>query len=58
MLSKISKHPSLIHTEDVKTICQPLEKLNINYFAHVHMDKSNQFSTLINNLAYAEYYLR
>jgi DNA-binding CsgD family transcriptional regulator len=57
MLPNISKHPSLTHAENVRTICQPLQKLNINYFAHVHIDKSKQFSAISTNPAYAEHYL-
>jgi DNA-binding CsgD family transcriptional regulator len=58
MLPNIAKHPSLIYAENVRTICQPLKKLNINYFSHVQIDKSNQFSAIANNPDYGEHYLR
>lgn len=54
----ISNHPSLTHAEDIKSICQPLEKFKINYFSHVHIDKSNQFSVIASHPAYLENYLR
>lgn len=58
MVSKIVKHPSIVYAEDIKSICQPLQKLKINYFAHVHIDKSKQFSAIANHPRYAEHYLK
>lgn len=58
MLSKISDHPALTHAEDVKIICQPLEKLNINYFSHAQVDKSNLLSGIASHPVYFEHYLR
>lgn len=53
----IKKHPTFLYTDDILTICQPLLKLNINYFAHVHIDSSGCFSAIGNNPAFGEHYL-
>lgn len=43
---QIITHPSLNFAEELKQICKPLKLLNIAYFAHVQVDKQNQFSAL------------
>jgi DNA-binding CsgD family transcriptional regulator len=43
---KLKIHPSLNYAADLKQICEPLQLLNINYFAHVQVDKQGQFSAL------------
>ena len=58
MPPKVSTHPALTHAQDVKTICQPLEKLNINYFAHGYIDKSNHLTAISSNPIYFENYLK
>lgn len=45
-MKKINKHPALIHAEDLKMICNPLQKLGICYFSHVNIDEKNQFSAI------------
>ncbi len=44
MLNIIKKHPSLLYHQEIETICQPLKKLDITYFAHVKMthEKNSQ----------------
>lgn len=43
-MNKILKHPSLLFSDDLKQICQPLKSLGIEYFSHVIIDDKNQFS--------------
>lgn len=53
----IAKHPLLLYSNDIAELCRPLLKLNISYFAHVHIDNENNFSALNNNPAFGEHYL-
>lgn len=54
---KIIKHPALRYAQDLASICQPLQQLKINYFAHVHVDSDGNFSALNNNPKFMEHYL-
>ncbi len=54
---KIRSHPSILFEQDLKEICSPLNKLNITYFAHVHIDKDGRFSALTNHAEYTKLYL-
>lgn len=56
-LIKLKKHPSMVHTQDVATLCQPLAELNISTFSHVRMMNENSFSALITNPAFMENYI-
>jgi len=58
MTSKISKHPTFNHAQDITDICRPLKKLDISYFAHVHIDKDQNFSGICNNPGFLEQYLQ
>ena len=58
MSNIISQHPIFNHANEIKDICKPLEKLSINYFAHVRVDNENNFSVLANNTGFLEHYLR
>lgn len=57
MSSKIIRHPVLIHASDIRDICQPLQKLNISYFAHVNIDRDGKFSAVSNNPEFHKHYL-
>lgn len=54
----ILKHPALIYNYDVETICRPLAKLGITYFAHVNVTKQGELTGISNNARFAEHYLR
>jgi len=54
----ILNHPALLFSEDVATICRPLLRLGISYFAHVNVTKEGKFSGISNNPGFAEHYLR
>lgn len=54
----ITKHPAIILSEDIKTICRPLSRLNISYFAHIKVTKNGKFSGISNNPGFSEHYLR
>lgn len=54
----ILKHPALTHSQDMETICRPLNNLGITYFAHVTVTKQGVFSGISNNARFAEHYLR
>lgn len=58
MKDKISKHTALISTQDIIDICRPLNKFDISYFSHVHVDENGKFSGLSNNPLFSEHYLR
>lgn len=57
-MKSIQNHPSLLYAQDISTLCQPLLKLNISYFAHVHIDLAGHFSGVSNNAAFGEHYLK
>jgi DNA-binding CsgD family transcriptional regulator len=54
----ILKHPALIYNYEIETICRPLTKLGITYFAHVNVTKHGEFSGISNNAKFAEHYMR
>lgn len=56
-MKKINQHPVLLYSQDFKDICSPLNKLNITYFSHVHIDNTGKFSAASNNPDYHKYYL-
>jgi len=58
MSALIKQHPALILNQDILDICKPLKRLDIDYFAHVHIDPSNQFTCLTSNAGFTEHYLR
>ena len=58
MPCKLKEHPVLTEAEDIKIICQPLEHLNISYFAHVRIDSEGKFSALSNNPEFHEHYIK
>lgn len=45
-INKILQHPTVVHQDSLLEICKPLNKLNIIYFSHVHIDKDNNMSTI------------
>ncbi len=56
---KIHSHPSIAYSEELRTICQPLETWqNIDYFVHVKVDKAGNFSALGKRPDFVEHYLR
>lgn len=42
----IKNHPEFVNAQDISTIGQPLLKLNISYFAYVHIDLAGHFSNI------------
>lgn len=58
MEHKLEKHPSILHADSISLLCQPLKKLNINYFSHVHVDKAGQFSGMASSAAFSEHYMK
>lgn len=58
MKNYINKHPSLILNHDINTICNPLKKLNIDYFAHVLVTPQNHFSAIATSAGFTEHYLK
>lgn len=49
LLKKFKKHPILLHTEELKNLCKPLEILQISIFTHLQVDSNNQLTGLSNN---------
>ncbi len=58
MLKIISQHPIITHSQDIAQICKPLHALGISYFAHVRIDKENNFTGIGNGPAFSENYFR
>lgn len=58
MPNYIHKHPSLILNQDIQHICNPLKRLNIDYFAHVLVTPDNQFSAIATSSGFTEHYLK
>src|SRR5689334_1928916 len=58
MLTKIQKHPAILHSQEILDICKPLRKLNITYFAHVRITNNKDFSGISNNQLFIEHYLK
>lgn len=56
-MKKILSHPALLYADHIKAICEPLNKLNINYFSHANIDKNGEFSGIANNPAFQKHYL-
>lgn len=54
---KIKSYPPLTYAEDLSQICRPIEKLGIQYFAHVQIDQDNQFSAIGMKPEFARLYL-
>jgi DNA-binding CsgD family transcriptional regulator len=53
-----SKHPLAAQAESFKAIAAPLQKFNIDYFAHVRIDKKKQFTAVANDPQFAEIYFK
>lgn len=51
-------HPVFTNAEDFATLCKPLARFNITYFAHVNINNKNQYSATSNNPKYAEIYVK
>ena len=58
MKTKISQHPTLTALDDLKQICKPLQRLNIDYFAHVRIDHEGKFSTVLTSPGFAKAYFK
>lgn len=58
MIKNVSKHPAILHAQDIADICRPLHKLNITYFSHVNIDKEKKFSALSNHPEFTHHYLK
>lgn len=56
-MQNIINHPCLKYADDLVQICKPLKEINIDYFAHVYIDKMKQFSALGNKPQFAKHYL-
>lgn len=54
----INKHPSIILNQDIQHICNPLQRLNIDYFAHVLVTPDKQFSAIATSSGFTEHYLK
>lgn len=45
---KLINHPSFTETEEIKSICKPLEMFNISTFANARINSANEFSSICN----------
>lgn len=57
MTNKILLHPTFNHAQDITDLCRPLGRLDISYFAHVHIDNNQNFSGICNNPGFLDQYL-
>lgn len=53
----LENHPSVVFNEDVHGLCKPLELLDINYFSHLRMENSGEFSALPTSISLMKNYL-
>ena len=56
MMHPIHNHPSIVYANDLQRICQPLKKLDIEYFSHVMIDEKKKFSAAGMNPDFVELY--
>jgi DNA-binding CsgD family transcriptional regulator len=57
MSDPLLKHPGLLYSQDITTICNPLKLLGITYFAHVRITKNQEFSAITNNHEFTQHYI-
>lgn len=57
-MKDIYQHPVVVYARDFKEICQPLTKLNISYFSHVHIDTAGKFSAASNHPDFHIHYIK
>ena len=57
-MRKINYHPTLEQAPDIKALCQPLLKFDINYFTHVNIDEHNKFAAISNHPEFHKLYLK
>lgn len=57
-MENIKKHPAILFSNELSTICIPLKKLHISYFSHVHINSNQEFSALCTNPGFTEHYLQ
>lgn len=58
MNKKILQHPTIQQHDELHAICKPLNKIGIDYFAHVRIDDKKRFSAISNNHDYHLHYLK
>lgn len=51
------KHPSMIHAEEIKQLCKPLETLDITTFSHLRVFDNNKLTVQCNNVPFLLNYL-
>ncbi len=56
-MRNLDKHPIFQFASDIKAICQPLLKLNIDCFAHMKIDEAGKLSTISNHPEFHKNYL-
>lgn len=52
-----NKHPAICYHDDIKSLCAPLTKLQITYFAHAYINKEKQFSVLNTSPDFLKHYM-
>jgi len=54
----LEQHPSTRYSEDMQTVCRPLKRLQIDYFAHAHFDDNGEFVCNSSNPRFFTEYFR
>ncbi len=57
MLNKLKNHPTFTQTQDILSLCSPLNSLGITAFSHLRTTKEVTFSGLANNPEFMKNYL-
>jgi DNA-binding CsgD family transcriptional regulator len=54
--SFLKNHPTLLFADDMRSLCQPLFQLGIDYFSHVHINANNEMTANASNPDYFRFY--
>jgi len=54
----LQQHPVMNYADDFHTLCQPLNKLDIIYFSHAHIDEHQNMSAVASNADFFQLYFQ
>lgn len=57
LAKKYKNHACIKYADEIKNICQPLNQIDITYFAHVYFDGHESIAGINNNPYFFEHYL-
>lgn len=54
----LNTHPCFSHANEFKTLCSPLEKIQINYFGYAHLNHDKKLTVMNNHPDFLAHYLQ